>query len=286
MIYDKGGNALNFAYSKDGELISSAYDIDGLQIFSAQPISLRVMSYNCGQWYKGSGSGISTEGTNAVSHRTLLQSIMTAQNPDILCIQEYWDIIGSSAVKDLLTAYPYYREVNGRTGYWGHAVYSKYPISGFTTTSLGNNRYLDKLTVTVDGRKINVFNCHLDTSSNENAKVAQAKSVFDTVSTYRTFILCGDFNTVCKSVSDTEYSTIMAQFVNAGFHVGNCSSQHGFIDTYTDGSTAEGTWYPCDHIITSRDISINSVYTDTTKLTDGLSETIDHLPFVANVTVN
>lgn len=222
---------------------------------------------------------------------------MTAQDPDILCIQEYWDVIGSVDVKDLLTSYmPYYQEVNGEIAYYGHAIFSKYPITNFMTSALSSpldfktvsqstnvGRFVDRCTITVEGIGITVFNTHLATSSQESTKVAQSVLICNMLSSYNRFILCGDFNTVCKSVNDEEYTTIMKQFVDAGYHVANCSNQHGFTDTWTEGSTADGTWYPCDHVITSKNILIDDVYIDTTKLTDGLSETIDHVPFIAEL---
>lgn len=299
MVYDVNGNGLNSVYSVDGSPLISAYDVEGNPVFISDPISLKVMSYNCGQWLTGGGAGISTENTKAVNHRTLLQSIMTAQDPDILCVQEYWDVIGSVAVKDLLTTYmPYYQEVNGETAYYGHAIFSKYPITDFMTSALSSpldfktvsqssnvGRFIDRCIITVDGIGITVFSTHLATSSQESTKVAQSELICDYLANYNRFILCGDFNTVCKSTSDTEYTTIMKQFVDAGYHVGNCSNQHGFTDTWTEGSTAEGTWYPCDHIITSRNILIDNVYIDSTKLTDGLSEKIDHVPFIAELSL-
>lgn len=299
MIYDVNGNILASAYSVNGSPLSVAYDIDGNVIFMSDAKEIKVMSYNCGQWLTGGGTGTSTENTNAVNHRALLQSIMTAQDPDILCIQEYWDVIGSVTVKDLLTTYmPYYQEVNGKTAYYGHAIFSKYPITDFMTSALSSpldfktvnqssnvGRFIDRCIITVDGIEITVFNTHLATSNQEETKVAQSELICDYIANYNRFILCGDFNTVCKSTSDTEYTTIMKQFVDAGYHVGNCSNQHGFTDTFTDGSTASGTWYPCDHIITSSNIGIKTVTVDETKLTDGLNEKIDHLPLIANLEV-
>ena len=112
--------------------------------------------------------------------------------------------------------------------------------------------------------------------------------VFNLVQNEPYFIITGDFNTVCKSVNDTEYTTIMKQFIDAGYHSANCSAQHGFLDTWTAGSTASGTWYPCDHIITSANISMNTVIVDTTKIdvAEQTGQAIDHLPIVAYLTVN
>lgn len=285
MIYDKYGNVLSAIYDKNGQALTTAYDASGNVVFSDEDaVNLKIMSYNCGQWLTGGGTGTSTESQNAINHRNLLLSIMSAQNADVMCVQEYWGSIGGQTVPNILQPYfAYYREVKAYSSYSGHAVFSKYPINSFSTTNLGDNRYLDHFYIEVDGKKIDIFNCHLSTSSNEDLKVAEAETVFNTVRNYDSFILCGDFNTVCKSINDEEYTTIMKQFIDEGFNSANCSEQHGFIDTWTSGKTITGTWYPCDQIITSADIQMLRVSVDTTKLTDGLSENIDHLPIIARV---
>ena len=137
-VYNVSGASLASAYGVGGTSLPSAYDVDGEAVFSPNPLSIKVMTYNCGQWLTGQGTGTSTEDTSAENHRALLQSIITAQDPDILCIQEYWDVIGSVTVASLLGQYfPYIQEVNGETTYFGHAVCSKYPI---TSTSLFSER--------------------------------------------------------------------------------------------------------------------------------------------------
>ena len=138
---------------------------------------------------------------------------------------------------------------------------------------------------TFKGQTVFLVVAHLETSSYESVKVAQAQELFDLVQTKNTFILAGDFNTVCKSTSDTEYATIMKQFIDAGYNVGNCSEQHGFIDTWTAGSTEIGTWYPCDHIITSADFIMSDVERDTIKIAEAEEQekAIDHVAFVCTL---
>lgn len=286
-VYDIEGNEVNVVYDLNGNILNQAYDLNGNPlIYTPTGTPVKVMSYNCGQWLTGTGTGTSTENENAVKHRALLNAILSSQNVDILCLQEYWASIGNQTTRSMLENYfEYIEEVNGYTAYYGHAVCSKYPISGFTTISLGNNRYIDKFSVNIDNKTVEVFNCHLATSSQESQKVEQANMVYNIVSAYNRFILCGDFNTVCKSINDEEYTTIMKQFIDAGYHSANCSEQHGFIDTWTDSNVPTGTWYPCDQIITSSNISIESVWTDTTKITDDLNEKIDHIPIIALVTI-
>ena len=293
-IYNKNGTALTSAYDWEGTSLLAAYNVDGENVFSANPLTLKVMTYNCGQWFTGNGAGSSTENTSAVNHRALLQSIMTAQNPDILCIQEYWDVIGTTAVKDMLTAsMPYYQEVNGKTNYFGHAIYSKYPISNFETSALSStpsfkpvsestntNRFIDRCNITIDGKIFTVFNTHfgLDTSSRAN----NADWLLSCMTGKSNVIACGDFNTGCLSTTDADYVGVISKFISAGYHVANCGG-FGFIKTWTDSTSTMTDGIPTDNIITSSNIIIESVYVDETKLTDGLNEKIDHLPLIANL---
>ncbi len=140
----------------------------------------------------------------------------------------------------------------------------------------------------VNGKKILWINAHLMTSDDEPVKVAQSTEIFNIVKNESYFIITADFNTVCKSTSDEEYTTIMKQFVDAGFNCANCTEQFGFIDTWSSVKTATGgVWYPCDHVITSPNIDIVNVFRDETKFdfADG-TKSIDHLPLIADLVIN
>lgn len=295
-VYDENGNALTAVYDANGVSLQEAYDEHGNVIFEANPLSIKVMTYNAGQWLTGGGQGTSSEGTYAANHRNLLQTIMTAQNPDILCIQEYWDVIGSVTVRSLLEQYfPYIQEVNGETNYFGHAIASKYPITNFVTARLSSNptflpvsestntnRFIDRCNITIEGRVFTVFNTHFaltesDRSNNANWLLALMKEQTNVIT-------CGDFNTSCHDETDPDYTGVIHKFLFNGFHCANCS-EFGFINTYTDTSDGSANWSPTDNIITSHNINIVDVWTDNTKLTDSLNEKIDHIPLIAELAV-
>ena len=278
MIYDKNGTSLNdVAYDIEGTLLNQAYDIDGNELFNDN--TLTVMTYNV-QWF-----------SHINSNQTMQESIFDTYDADIIGLQELTKTSSTMpSLGETLFADYTYQAIGGQTNKTG--IVSKIELSNTTTANFvrqaSETRGYQKTYITVNGTPICWVNTHLETSGSESVKVAQAQEVFNLVQNEPCFIITGDFNTVCKSTSDTEYTTIMKQFVDAGYNCANCTEQHGFLDTWTDGSTASGTWYPCDHIITSSNIDINTVIVDTTKI-DVASQTgqsIDHLPLIAYLTIN
>lgn len=266
-VYDVNGNALQIAYDKDGNIVYSAGEL------------LTVMSFNVQQF------------TGINSNQTFLSDLYDAYTPNIIGIQElgYSNAI-PSAGQSFLSPYTYY-QIGGQ--YNKTALFSKIALSNpsfiyFDGESGYSQPYgYQKAYFSFNGRTICWVDAHLRTSSEETKKVAEAGEIFNAVQNEPYFIITGDFNTVCKSVRDTEYTTIMKQFIDAGYHSANCSEQHGFIDTWTSGSTASGTWYPTDHIITSENIFITNVIADISKI-DIASQTgqsIDHLPLIAELIV-
>lgn len=298
MIYDVNGNPLSSAYDVEGTDLDYAYDVDGDIVFQkGTPINVKVMTYNCGQWYIGSGSGISTENESAVKHRQLLNAIMTAQDPDILCIQEYWGIIGNTSVITMLSEYfPYIQEVIPTgSSYFRHAVCSKYPISNFMTAKLEANptfvtvaentntgRFIDRFNVVINDKTYTVFNTHFGDSSSVRAD--NTDWLLSAMSGLSNVIVLGDLNCTCLNTSDADYIGVINKFLTAGYKSGNCTN-FGFINTYASSSTTMAEGRPNDDIVVSSNIRVNNVYVDTTKLTDDIVEKIDHLPLVAELIV-
>lgn len=279
-VYDVDGNGLNNVYNINGNQLTHAYDINGNELLEPVQTNLVVMSYNI-QWF-----------SNLNSNKPMQTSIFDTYNADIIGFQEFQNSLATNipavAIELLSNDYPYLQ-----MGNYGNknAIASKYAMTGFATvphtTQTMDGQSYSYATISVNGKEIFILDSHLTTSDYEATKVEQAQEIFNAVQGHDYFIIMGDFNTVCKSVNDTEYTTIMKQFVDAGYNVANCSPQHGFLDTWTSGSTASGTWYPCDHVITSANITIDNVIVDTTKV-DVAAQTgqsIDHLPIIAYLTV-
>lgn len=274
MIYSLNGTQLGAAYDVEGQRLAQAYDIEGNPLIDGA--DLVVMTYNV-QWFSALNS-----------NQSMQQGIIDTYAANIIGLQELHSAmpaVGTAVLAD----YPYI-VLGGQTNKTGMA--SKIQLNNASTanfsTQASETRGYQKAYITAEGKTICWINTHLETSSYESVKVAQAAEVFDLVENEDYFIITGDFNTVCKSTADTEYTTIMKQFIDAGYNSANCSEQHGFLDTWTSGSTSGGTWYPCDHVITSANISIDNVIVDTTKI-DVAAQTgqsIDHLPLIAYLTIN
>ena len=287
-IYDGNGNQLNACYDGHGNALQYAYDGEGHLIFTSRETDLKVMTYNIGQWYIGNGSNVPT--AKYSDYYALQRSMLASDDADIVGFQEYYDPFSSGhTVESVIGEYFTNHVNNAVSGYSAKAIYSNgYALSSYEEVAFvnGTGRNYIKASIIVNGKTVLVINAHLDTSSNESAKVAQARELFEAVANLEYFIIMADFNTVCKSISDEEYTTIMKQFIDAGYHSANCSEQHGFIDTWTDGTSASATWYPCDQIITSANIDMLSVYTDRTKVTDNIGDVIDHIPLIAELAIN
>lgn len=278
-IYNISGTDLNdTAYRLSGSALNQAFDIEGNELFNSGTPFV-VMTYNVQRF-----SGLN-------SNQSLQEEILGVYDADIIGLQE---VTTGSSMPALGTAllsdeYPYIY-LGGQ--YNKSALVSKTALSNVSTSNFTNQasetKGYQKAYLTIDGKTVCWINTHLETSDHESVKVAQAGEIFALVQNEDYFIITGDFNTVCKFTSDTEYTTIMKQFVAAGYQIANCSEQHGFIDTWTSGHSSEGTWYPCDHIITSANISIDSVTVDQRKIAVAAetSQSIDHLPLIAELTIN
>lgn len=285
MIYDINGNALSAVYDSSGNNLQSAFDINGNLIFSADRPSIKVMSYNVGQWYYGSGDNVPAD--KDADYYALQNGMIANANADILCINEYWNTFsktGRTALSLLSQYYPYIEARNGGSGYFGRAICSKYPISNYTTRAYTaeSSRYYDSCTITIEGISITIVVTHLGlTLSNRELEIAQLISFLQT---QERFIACGDYNMLdCKTTSGADYLAIMEPILNAGFRSANCAD-FGFIETYSD--VPSGTYTGClDNIVTSANISIISANRDNTKLNDLLTEKTDHMPFIAELSI-
>lgn len=287
MIYDKNGNQLQTVYGKDGQPLSAAYSKDGTQIYPDGPITLKVMTYNVGQWYYGSGDNVPAD--KDAAYYALQNGMIQAHNPDVLCIQEYWKVFsktGRTALSMLQQYFPYIHEQGGNSGYFGRCICSKYPISNYTVRTYANesNRYYDSCTITVNGVPITFTNTHLDVNS-QDKRDEEIVELIAYLQTQQRFIACGDYNTAIMYADKTRpaYIKNIKPYLDAGFHVANCDD-FGFLYTASDMPT--GTWNGClDNIITSPNMTFTSVEVDETKRTDGLTENIDHMPLIAVIEI-
>lgn len=290
MIYDKNGNVLNSAYDKNGQSLLSAYDIEGNQIFSAvepEPTTIKVMTYNVGGWYIGSGRNVPS--AQKTEYLALQIGMIEDADPDVLMIQEYlanFSDDGTSALSMLRDLFPYVHAVASGT-YFGRACCSKYPITNYTErTYTGEpSRYFDSCTITIEGVPITFVNTHLGlTQANRTPEINQLISYLDTLNR---FIACGDYNTGITvdtaNTSSAAYIDNVKPFIDKGFKSVNFSD-FGFLMTCVD--RINGTLCYIDNIYTSSNINILSASVDTTKQTDSINDPIDHMPLIATLELN
>ena len=240
---------------------------------AAQATDLTVMSFNV--WGGGANEQKPVDETVAV---------IKAVNPDIIGIQEtrlesdpctadVCPAVGDSVAPKLAAAlgYHYYDQTKQNDALWANAILSRYPIGKATPNDTG-------VEIMVDGRKVQVFNIHLDDSpyqpyqlldieygdapflktADEAVKAAEAtrgaalKLLFDDMAAAgeadAAFVF-GDFNE--PSHRDWTESAVKAgmQPLVVPFPTVKAIEDKGFVDTfraiYPDAGAKPGmTWTP------------------------------------------
>lgn len=282
MIYNIQEEPLDDAYSVNGNNLSTAYNVGGSKIWEkdssepsepSAPTILTVMTFNIGEFY----------GRNTTS---VLSHIIDTYDADIIGLQEVYKTSLASAFSTVFSDYPYesFASQVNKT-----AIVSKTALSAssgiFSSQSIEQRGY-NKAYFQFNGKSICWFNAHLETTGGGTAKASQARELYEMAIQEEYFIITGDFNTICRSTADEEYSTIMRQYLDYGCYSANCSEQFGFVNTWSgDNSLSSSNSYPCDHIITSPNLPIESVKFDMYKTTISSSYSIDHIPIIAEINV-
>lgn len=275
-LYSIYASAVSRIYSYLGTGCVRAYASYGSLIWSSngavEDDTLTVMTYNVGVFDQ--------RNTQAV-----ISTILNKYNADVIGLQEIYKTNRPQIFDTAFAAYPYQSigiQVNKT------ALVSKRNLASagayiFSNQTIEQRGY-NKAYVTFNGKNVCIINAHLETTSGGDAKRLQAKEIYDIVKSEPYFVILGDFNTICKDTSHTEYTTIMKQFVDLGCQSANCTPLFGFTNTWTDGtslSTSES--YPCDHIIVSPSLKISELIFDRTKETMETSKKLDHIPIVARI---
>ena len=293
-VYDINGNALSQVYGIDGSPLLKAYAVDGTEIFPdepPQPTQLRVMTYNVGQWYIGSGDNVPSNLDSAFY--ALQNGIIQRNDPDILFIEEYskqFSKTGRTALSILQQYFPYIHEQDG-TGSYGYylnrCICSKHPIGSYVVRTYSNdvNRYYDSCVVTVDGVQITLVVTHFD-AFDSSKRIVQATELFNFVKTINGgFIIGGDFNNSLKDPFSEENAAIYNQFLNYGCNIANAGN-FGIFKTACGNTDWENSSSAIDNIICSSGITITDVWTDLTKITNAdvlAAGKIDHIPLIAEM---
>ncbi len=271
-VYDIEGNTLNAIYDLDGNSLESAYNVGGDAVYRRE---MTVMSFNV-QWNSGLNADLNMQ-----------RIIFDKYDADIIGIQE-WTTLGSTKPTDmaLYDSYNY--------SYLGIQTNKTALVSKPVLTDVQGHTFVNQVSE-IKGYQTAWFNYGDKDIFWVNAHMAwedmsvvaqQCTEIYNLVANKEYFIITGDFNVTCKSVNDNVYKTCIKQFIDAGYNSANCSTQHGFLDTWTESKDGTGTWLCLDQIITSANLEMIDVIVDETKLDylDG-TNSIDHLPIIARLRI-
>ena len=151
-IYDKNGNEVEICYKADGTRALYAFNKDGEQVYppiDPTDYNLKVMTYNVQGW----------AGLNAWQYSSI---IFNKYDADIIGTQE------SSVNSNLVNlGYPYTAQGPAPNS---NVVFSKYQLSDITSNSYDSDHYAgkrgyQKMYFTFEGKRIALFNTHLETAS-------------------------------------------------------------------------------------------------------------------------
>lgn len=284
-VFDVNGNLQTRLFGLQGEQAGSAYNIGGDLVFPYE-VNVKVMSYNVGSW---TAFGAKATLENQDTWYTLQNSIFAADCPDLLGIQEYYSAIGSYSVPTMLGQYfSYLYAVDWTRTKAGRGIASRYAMTNTAEINFehqtGEQRSYLIGDISIGGKTIKFLDAHL---ALDNATIAlQIQELLSAVSQYEYWILTGDFNVNFPDAQSEGYAILVEPFLDAGYHVAN-GSTFGFIQTFSTKTPGDDSdWRYLDNIMCSANIDITNVYVDTKKLTDHVGYSIDHLPLIAEMSID
>lgn len=254
-------------YNMYGERLRCSYDASGIPVLSNK---IRLVSLNI--------ESFSPRNVYALNH------ILANYKPDFIQMQE---AIGSENSFELYL--PKYAKYFGQQSSWRTGVASYFGVlennfKAYDVNSTEGKRGYQKTILNVCGKRVILVNTHLETQ--EYVRGKQAEELFNLVKDEEYFIISGDLNVACKSITDADYISVIKPFVDIGCNLANCTEETGFINTWTSSTTDMTEGYPTDNIITSGNITFDELIFDYHKLSYGGDTEIDHIPIFAVLSVN
>lgn len=276
-IYNIDSQNISKCFDSSGNILHNAFDVSGNNVFTGID-AVNVMTFNVQAW----------SGLNA--RTALIGGIFKDTSPIIVGLQECSNKGTGGYVPN---TFAYGDVATGAATPTG--VMSQIPLEEFTSHIFAVKgrelRGYSKCYITINGKRIAFFSVHTEyynviNDGTYSIHVSQMSEIFNAVREEQSFILTGDFNVICKSKSDQAYADTIEQFASAGYNMANWTGDTGFVDTWFSGSSVSGSSqkYPCDNIITSKDIKIIEIEYNKAKLTAGGA--IDHIPIVAKISIN
>ncbi|MEO6722362.1 MAG: endonuclease/exonuclease/phosphatase family protein [Ferruginibacter sp.] len=145
--------------------------------------TLRVLSWNLSAW------GESSKSRSAPNCDQQMTTLIAAQQPDVLCLQEFYDRAGVTRgysmvriLQNMGFQYAYFvRTTIKKTNYsTGVAILSKYPIADTAKFSYGENDYAEHLIfadIFFQGQKVRVFTTHLQSVRFEGQEYSTLRKI-------------------------------------------------------------------------------------------------------------
>lgn len=295
--YNSEGKFISTVYNSNGSIITEPYDLTGNAITNTET-SLKVMTYNVGQWRTGAHDNVPAEMDEA--YYTLQNGIIETENPDILFLNEdsiEFSKTGRTSRSMLSQYYPYIIEksnieyTGSRENGFTRAICSKFPIYNYTVHLFDTvneeygSWYYDSCTVDVNNKLITLIVTHIfvsvyiPTAENYSIRAEQISKLINYLDSIPNFIVGGDFNSQNGSFTDN-----ISPFVNKGYHVVNWddSTQKWRFQTHaTVGSKVFTS--ALDHIVSSDNFTEINAHVNDTKLHDNIEEDNDHSPLIATL---
>lgn len=219
------------------------------------PIKVRFATFNTGNF---TGDGIS--GTGVIPY---YQEAISKANCDILATQE--DVVSFSSQNPYLALYSKFFITHRRMVEDGNNKFdccsnqilidiTKHQFSSYST----HPYYFDYLMI-IGGKTVHIINIHLDWYD-KDIRATQISEIMAYISDFDYVVVIGDFNPFnyvngqpVDSSNPSMYEDDFAIWTNAGFNIANGGSC-GTFDTVV--AIANGQWYPCDNIVTTKNIKI------------------------------
>lgn len=165
-------------------------------------------------------------GTDGVYDLDRIATHIARINPDVISLNEvtrrsHYNTSDDQVVRyaDLLRAktgrtwYYYYRTDNGASTGVGNAVLSRFPIASTSYCQLSTRRVAVQAAITVNGRLVNVWSTHLDSSSGNSLRLTEVRALLSCLGSFaEQRIVAGDFN---AQSSSTEIGLMKSPFYDA-----------------------------------------------------------------------
>jgi endonuclease/exonuclease/phosphatase family metal-dependent hydrolase len=179
--------------------------------------------------------------------------------------------------------YAYYRTGPGTTKGHGNAIFSRFPIASTSYCQLSTTRVAANVAVTVNGRLINFYSTHLDSSGSTNSyRIAEVKKLLPCLANdAEQKIISGDFN---AKATTTEIGMMTSGYIDSWAKAAADNTAYSYAGNTSFGATRNAR---IDYTFVSKTASaltIKRAEVFDTRDSNGYMPS-DHKPLVVNLEV-